>query len=195
MLTPFVSDGQLTLLQRHKALAADVTGSHVRAVRLRNLETGAAVTVEAAYFLDATELGDLLPLTKTEFVTGAESRKQTGELHAPEEAAPDNHQSFTVCFALGYDKAKDHTIAKPAEYSFWHDYIPQLKPAWPGKLLSWSMTDPISLKERAGDFRPRGRSGRRAGGEPVDLSPHHAGAEPPTRVCGWRCHAGELAPE
>ena len=154
MLTPFVSDGQLTLLQRHKALAADVTGSHVRAVRLRNLETGAAVTVEAAYFLDATELGDLLPLTKTEFVTGAESRKQTGELHAPEEAAPDNHQSFTVCFALGYDKAKDHTIAKPAEYSFWHDYIPQLKPAWPGKLLSWSMTDPISLKERAVTFDP-----------------------------------------
>jgi hypothetical protein len=154
MLAPYVSDGQLTLLTRHKPLSADVTGDRVRAVRVRNLDTGAAVTIEAAFFLDATELGDLLPLTKTEFVTGAESRAQTGELHAPEIAQPDNHQAFTVCFAMGYDKAKDHTIQKPAEYAFWRDYVPQLTPAWPGRLLSWSMTDPISVKERKVTFDP-----------------------------------------
>ncbi len=154
MLAPYERDGQFTLLTRHKPIAADVVRERVRAVRLRNLETGAAVSVEAAFYLDATELGDLLPLTKTEFVTGFESRKQTGELHAPEEAQPDNHQAFTVCFALGYDKLKDHTIQKPAEYAFWHDYIPQMTPAWPGKLLSWSMTEPISLKERKVTFDP-----------------------------------------
>ncbi len=154
MLAPYVSDGQLTLLLRHKPVAADVAGDRVRAVRVRNLETGALVTVEAAYFLDATELGDLLPLTKTEFVTGFESCKQTGELHAPDEAQPDNHQAFTICFALGYDKEKDHTIPKPAEYAFWRDYIPEMKPAWPGKLLSWSMTEPISLKVRKVTFDP-----------------------------------------
>lgn len=154
MLAPYERDGQLTLLPRHKPVAADVAGDRVRGVRVRNLETGAAVTIEAAFFLDATELGDLLPLTKTEFVTGFESRKQTGELHAPEEAQPDNHQAFTVCFALGYDKTKDHTIQKPSEYAFWHDYIPQMTPAWPGKLLSWSMTEPISLKERKVTFDP-----------------------------------------
>ena len=33
-----------------------------------------------AYFIDATELGDLLPLTTTEFVIGAESHEDTGEL-------------------------------------------------------------------------------------------------------------------
>jgi hypothetical protein len=154
MLAPYERDGQLTLLTRHKPLDATMSRDSVRAVRVRNLDTGAVVTIEAAYFLDATELGDLLPLTGTAFVTGSESRQQTGELHAPEEAQPDNHQSFTVCFALGYDKAKDHTIQKPAEYAFWHDYIPQLTPAWPGKLLSWSMTEPISLKERKVTFDP-----------------------------------------
>jgi hypothetical protein len=121
---------------------------------VRNLDSGAAVTITAPYFLDATEMGDLLPLTKTEFVTGAESRKQTGELHAPEEPQPGNQQSFTVCFAMGWDKTKDHTIEKPAEYSFWRDYVPRLKPSWPGKLLSWSMTDPISLQPRKVTFDP-----------------------------------------
>jgi hypothetical protein len=154
MLAPFVSDGQLTVLTRHKPLDATMSSDSVRAVCVRNLDTGGVVTIEAAYFLDATELGDLLPLTGTAFVTGSESSKQTGELHAPEEAQPDNHQAFTVCFALGYDKTKDHTIQKPAEYAFWHDYIPQLTPAWPGKLLSWSMTEPISLKERKVSFDP-----------------------------------------
>ena len=154
MLAPFVSDGQLTLLTRHKPLDATMSNDSVRAVRVRNLETGGVVTIEAAYFLDATELGDLLPLTGTAFVTGFESRQQTGELHAPEEAQPDNHQSFTVCFALGYDRAKDHTIQKPSEYAFWRDYVPQLTPSWPGKLLSWSMTEPISLKERKVSFDP-----------------------------------------
>jgi hypothetical protein len=54
------------------------------------------------FFADATELGDLLPITKTEYVSGAESQKETGEPHAPEHAAPANHQAFTCCFAMDY---------------------------------------------------------------------------------------------
>ena len=81
----------------------------------------------ATYFLDATEQGDLLPLTKTEYVTGFESQKQTGELHAPAEAQPANIQSFTVCFAIEYMKGEDHTIEKPEEYAFWRDYVPKCR--------------------------------------------------------------------
>ena len=89
-------------------------------------------TIEAPYFIDATELGDLLPLARIEYVTGAESRQETGELHAPGEAQPDNHQAFTVCFPIGYDPGDDHTIDKPDEYDFWRDYVPALTPPWPG---------------------------------------------------------------
>ena len=148
MLAPYASSGQLTVLLDQKPAAADVQGNWVRSV------TVGGRTITASYFLDATEQGDLLPLTKTEYVTGFESQKQTGELHAPPQAQPANIQSFTVCFAMEYLKGQDHTIEKPEEYTFWRDYVPQMKPPWPGKLLSWDMTHPITLEKRLMGFNP-----------------------------------------
>ncbi len=156
MLTPYVSGGQLVVLLRHKAAGALVERDEVRALTVKSLETGMSRTLSAKYFIDGTETGDLLPLTKTEYVTGFESRKQTGEPSAPVEAQPQNMQAFTVCFAMDYREGEDHTIDKPATYSFWRDYVPELKPAWPGKLLSWQMSNPITLKPRAVSFHPDG---------------------------------------
>lgn len=147
-LAPYLSNGQLTLLLGHKPVSADVSGDRVRAV------TVGSRVIQAAYFLDATEQGDLLPLTRTEYVIGAESRKQTGELHAPEQAQPANLQSFTFCFAIDHLPGEDHTIDKPEEYAFWRDYVPAMQPPWPGKLLSWSMSDPITLRTRDAFFDP-----------------------------------------
>ena len=157
MLAPYVSGGQLTLAA-HATSRLPRTWPAIECAPYACAESGDGRCRDdrAAYFLDATELGDLLPLTKTEYVTGFESRRQTGEPHAPAEAQPDNLQAFTVCFAMDYDTGEDHTIDKPDEYAFWRDYVPEMKPAWPGKLLSWSMTDPISLKERKVTFDPTG---------------------------------------
>ena len=154
MLAPYASGGWLSVLPRHKAVAADTDGDRVRAVTIRNLESGTQHTVRAKYFLDATETGDLLPLTRTEYVTGFESAKQTGEPHAPAAPQPANMQSFTFCFAIDYLAGEDHTIEKPADYAFWRDYVPQLKPAWPGKLLSWTMTHPVTLEPRTAYLDP-----------------------------------------
>ena len=154
MLAPHESGGRLVILLRHKPVRADVDGDRVRGVAVRSLESGVERWIRAAYFLDATELGDLLPLARVEYVTGFESRRETGEPHAPEEAQPENHQSFTVCFAMDYLAGEDHTIDRPEEYAFWRDYVPRLRPPWPGKLLSWSMSDPRTLKERAAFFDP-----------------------------------------
>jgi hypothetical protein len=156
MLAPYASGGRLTLLSRYKPVAADAGKDKVRAVSLRSLDSGLTRTVNARFFIDATELGDLLPLTKTEYVTGFESRSRTGEPSAPVEAQPANEQSFTVCFAMDYLPGEDHTIDKPAEYAFWRDYLPKLKPAWPGKLLSWSMSNPRTLEPRELGFDPTG---------------------------------------
>ncbi|MFZ5929341.1 MAG: FAD-dependent oxidoreductase [Acidobacteriota bacterium] len=153
MLQKYLASGRLALFTRAAPVRADVDGDTVRAVEFRD-ESGALRIVRAPFFLDATETGELLPLTRTEYVTGAESRAQTGELHAPEQPQPRNHQAFTVCFALGYDPEGDHTIDRPEEYSFWRDYVPELRPAWPGRLLSWSMSDPITLKPRRVYFDP-----------------------------------------
>ena len=146
LLAPYVSGRKILILLRHKALDALSNGDRVEAVRARSLESGNELVLRAPYFADATELGDLLPLTKTEYVAGAESQKDTGEPHAPAEAAPANMQSFTCCFAMDYVRGEDRTIEKPSEYDFWHKFVPPIKPAWPGRLLSWPYSEPISSK-------------------------------------------------
>jgi hypothetical protein len=154
MLAPHIGAGRLTVLLRHKPVTADVTGDRVRAVTVKDLESSASRSIQATYFLDATEQGDLLPLSRTEYVTGFESRKQTGEPHAPAEAQPSNIQSFTCCFAIDHRPGEDHTIDKPEEYSYWRDYKPELKPAWTGKLLDWTASNPVTLKARTMSFDP-----------------------------------------
>ena len=156
MLAPHVSGGRVRLLQPCVPVRADTDGDRVRAVVVRNTITGDEHALAAPYFADATELGDLLPLTRTEFVTGAESRGQTGEPHAPDRPQPDNHQAFTVCFPMDYVEGADHTIDKPAGYAFWRDYVPQLAPAWPGKLLSWWYSTPATLKPKEMGINPVG---------------------------------------
>lgn len=155
MLAPYLASGRLTLLIRHRAIAADTEGDRIRSVTVRSSETGAVRTIMARIFVDATETGDLLPLTRTEFVTGFESRRDTGEPHAPAEAQPANHQACTVCFAMDYRPGEDHTIDKPAEYEFWRDYVPKLTPAFSGpKLFSLVLPDPQTLEKRQLSFEP-----------------------------------------
>jgi FAD dependent oxidoreductase len=156
MLAPYLSGRQLRVLLKHVPVAADVDGDRVRSVTVKPLEHDRTVTLTAPYFIDATELGDLLPLTKTEFVIGAEAQKDTGEPHAPAEAQPLNQQAFTWCFAVDHLPGEDHVIERPTEYAFWRDYVPAMEPAWPGKLLSWEMSDPISLNTRKVSFDPTG---------------------------------------
>jgi len=164
-LAPYLSGGRLTLLLRHRVTAADTDGDRVRALRVRSLETGHEHGIEAPWFIDATELGDLLPITGTEFVTGAESRAETGEWHAAAEANPANQQAFTVCMALDYIPGENHTLDRPADYAFWRDYVPRLTPPWPGRLLDLAYTHPPSGEPRTLGFNPEGSTP----GAPVNL--------------------------
>jgi hypothetical protein len=148
MLAPHVGGLKVLVLLRHKAMDAVVSGDRVEAVRVRSLESGNDLVLRAPFFADATELGDLLPMTRTEYVTGAESQKETGEPHAPAQAQPLNMQAFTCCFAMDYLAGQDHTIEKPAEWKFWREFVPALKPPWPGRLLSFEYSNPTTLKPR-----------------------------------------------
>lgn len=154
LFAPHVAGQRVLILLRHKAVDAAVNLDKVSAVRVRNLESGHDTVLRAPYFADATELGDLLPLTKTEYVTGAESQSETGEPHAPAEAAPANWQAFTCCFAMDYLHGEDHTIEPPREYEFWRDFVPPLKPPWPGRLLSWTYSEPASGKSKTVETDP-----------------------------------------
>ena len=134
-LAPYMASGALTILRGTRAIAADVDRDAVRAVRVRD-DAGHETVLRAPYFADATELGDLLPLCDAEHVSGAESRRMTGEPHAPEEAQPDNQQSFTVVFAMDYRAGETHTVERPAEYARWRETMVTVDgTAWP--LLSF----------------------------------------------------------
>src|SRR5690625_3280476 len=104
MLMPYISSGKLVLLLEHVPVGADVDGDDVRAVEVKDRRSGVRKILDAPFIVDATELEELLPLTGTEYVTGSESRDETGELHAPEEGDPENHQAFTFCFAMDYQQ-------------------------------------------------------------------------------------------
>jgi hypothetical protein len=125
-------------------------------LKARSLRDGKEKILTAPYFVDATELGDLLPLTKTEYVSGAEAKSQTRELHAAEKADPNNHQAFTVCFAMDYMPGVNNVIDKPREYDFWRNHVPPLTPPWSGKLLELKYSNPSTLEPKALGFHPEG---------------------------------------
>lgn len=156
MLAPYISSGKLVLLTEYKVTKAAVNGTKVQSITAKSIRTGRLVTLSAPYFVDATEMGDLLPMTGTEFITGTESKKQTNELHAPEVGNPNNNQAFTACFAVDYVPGGNYVIDKPKDYDFWSNHIPKMTPPWSGKLLDLHYSDPKTLKPKLLGFKPDG---------------------------------------
>lgn len=155
LFMPYISSGLLQIFLNYKAINVEVDGDNVCSVTVRSHEKNEMVLV-APYFVDATECGDLLPLSKVEYVTGSEAKSETNELHASDFANLANNQAFTVCFAMDYLPGENWVIDRPQNYEFWRNYIPDLQPAWPGRLLDFSYSDPISLQQRTASFQPQG---------------------------------------
>jgi hypothetical protein len=150
MLAPYRGSGRLRVLQPYRPAGADIDGDRVTAVTVAHRDTGSRLTVSALYVLDATETGELLPLTGTEYVTGFESQAETGEPSAPAEAQPQNMQAISVCFALDHVDG-DHTIERPRAYDYWRGYQPEF---WGDRLLSWRAPVPRTLEPVERSFTP-----------------------------------------
>ena len=73
MLAPYRSSGQIQVLQPCVPVAATSEADRVTSVTLRCPDTQQETVVTGSYVLDATETGDLLPLSGCEYVTGFES--------------------------------------------------------------------------------------------------------------------------
>ena len=113
----------VTIVMGFEVTSADVDNRTIRSIHLQNAE-GEQLRIVSRYYLDATDTGDLLPLTGTAYVTGAESHNDTGEPNAPEDARPTEVQSFTYCFAIEHHPGEDHTIDKPENYESMRDDQP-----------------------------------------------------------------------
>ncbi len=113
----------VSMLIGYDAVSAEVDDDIVQAVIVENNE-GEQIRIEAKIFLDATDTGEVLPLTDTAYITGAESYEYTLEPQAPPEERPTEVQSFTYCFAIEYHPGEDHTIEKSDNYETMRDEQP-----------------------------------------------------------------------
>ena len=168
MLAPHRSAGRLRVLLEHVADGALCDGDRLRAVRLRDLASGVERVVWADCVLDATETGELLPLCGAEYVTGFESRDETGEPHAPAAAQPLNMQPVTACFAVDHLEGEDHTIERPAEYADWKA---RRRDGWPEGQLSLLAPDPRTGEPVARTLAPN------PPGDPALIGPDLANPE------------------
>lgn len=158
MLAPYESSGKLRIMTNCKIRQANNANDRVLDVEVEHVHSGERTALTGCTFVDATECGDMLPLTGTEYITGAESKHDTGELHAAEQANPENNQAFTVCFAMDYQPGKDNRQNPPEGYDFWKNYTPEMTPPWPGRLLDLTYSNPSTLEPRKLAFHPEGLS-------------------------------------
>lgn len=158
LLRPAVERGLLKILWNHTAFSAEVSHDRVRGVLLLDATDGRLTAVHPRLVLDATDLGDLLPMTGAEWVSGAESASETDELHAPSTADLSAQQAFTWAMALEHQKGEDHRQAPPVDYASWKEFVPTTHPVWPGRLFSWDCPDPATRKLRRLGFNPEGLS-------------------------------------
>jgi hypothetical protein len=122
---PFASDPQVTravltdLLNNagvEVKFGATVTAVDAHDGAVHGLTVGNDTYVGGVY-LDATDLGDLLPLCGVKWVIGAESRADTGEAQAEGVAHPEWIQPITVPIAVEWrPPGEDHRIPKPDGY-------------------------------------------------------------------------------
>lgn len=147
-LRPHVEEGRLQILYHTVPIHADTHGDAVTKIVVQNRITLEKSVLTGAYYVDATECGDVLPLAGIEYVVGAESRAVTGEPHALEEADPADLQAFTVVMSLekldAEAAANNKPIPRPDSYERWRSFHHEGSP-YP--LLSWWDTKPNATHE------------------------------------------------
>ncbi|MCO5065232.1 MAG: FAD-dependent oxidoreductase [Rhizobiaceae bacterium] len=152
MLAPYQGSGRLRVLTRHKVEAVDQVADHIRSVAFLDLDTGSKLSVTADIVIDATETGELLEFTDIEHVLGAESRSETGELHAIDGPAdPFDQQPITWCLAIDYLPEEDHTIDRPPGYETFRELK---RDYWPGPQYGWTVSAGFALYEGEVSSRP-----------------------------------------
>jgi hypothetical protein len=126
MAQPFVDSGRLVIFMRTKAASVQVNADRIESVLAMNLDDRGWMRFQPRIVIDATELGDLLPLAGAEYVIGAETKAETGEPHAqPLQPKPHCVQSFTYTFVLERMAAGErHVIRLPERYEHYRDGQP-----------------------------------------------------------------------
>lgn len=125
MILPLIQEGRLEVYYQASVCGLEQSGGHIIRILLEQPAYNRRLSVRGAYFLDATDLGELLPVAGLPYAVGAESRDDTGEPHAREgPPAPALAQTFTFPFVVDYRPGENHTIPKPVQYEHNREHQP-----------------------------------------------------------------------
>jgi hypothetical protein len=116
LLAPSKNESKLAVYLRHAPAKVESASGEIKSVQMINLDTGEWVNFKAKYYVDATELGELLPLSGASYSSGVESQAETGEPSAPVTANSEAVQDYTYPFIVEFVPGTQNTIPKPALY-------------------------------------------------------------------------------
>ena len=110
---------------RTKIIDLDVKSGAIESALAYRFEENDVIRIRAKYYLDGTELGDLLPLAGVPYVAGSEAQSDTNEPDAADEPNPACVQSFTYTFVIEHRPGgENHAIPKPPDYEKFRDGQP-----------------------------------------------------------------------
>ena len=145
MVAPYVENGSLTIYTEATLKDCITEEDEIKGV-VYTIE-GEDVLFTGEYYLDGTDIGDLICISGTEYRVGAESRYETGEEDAPEVGDSEDMQSFIYSACIENRREGDYTIEKPELY----DYFSQMMMPYDEHKL-YSMYGPNSSTGKAKKF-------------------------------------------
>lgn len=116
VLGKMIDDPSIRLFLRTQVIELERSGDRIVSALAWRFDLREPLRFRFKWVLDATELGDLLPLAKLPYVVGSEAKSDTGEPHAAEKPNPGCVQSFTYPFAIERRDGERHEIPKPDGY-------------------------------------------------------------------------------
>jgi FAD dependent oxidoreductase len=122
LLAPFVASGRLTIHAQGRLLQVERQGRSIKRVQLHG--PVGPHWIEAHYFLDATDTGELIAKAGLAYRLGKEARHEFGEIDAPITADPLDQQPVTAVIALRWRaQGRGVPIIKPEGYDAWANHV------------------------------------------------------------------------
>ena len=116
VLDQMLQNPKISVFRRTAIFALNRRGSQIESALAWGFDAKKVIRFQPRFVLDATEMGDLLPMAKIPYVVGAEPKSETGEVDAPAQANPSCVQSFTYPFVIEQGSVPERPATKPADY-------------------------------------------------------------------------------
>ncbi|MEG2015381.1 MAG: FAD-dependent oxidoreductase, partial [Clostridia bacterium] len=147
MVQPYIDNGCLTIMKNTVLTAVDSDSNEIRSVTVSS--NNQFTTALAKVYIDGTDTGELVALSKTEYITGDEGIKAYSEPSASLRGDKRDMQPINWAVAVERNDKNvcDNIIPKPAEYDYFHS----IKMPY-DKYSVLSMYGPDSATSRAKQF-------------------------------------------